>query len=152
MKIILGFSVLILWSLFTICAVDIFLYTVVFMVLNFAYMCHLIKKHFPVYIPPYQRELYHKVFKPLQVSKKVSLHCITNSSRCPTSSIPLFYRISDYLWRTARRSRYARESRSPRRTRLTSRTSWGSCSRGSWRSNVTTSSYTLCSRWNSWTL
>ncbi len=53
------------------CAIDIFLYNLSFLAINLTYLVYLLWRHFPVFIPEQQRELFKKLFKPLNFRKKV---------------------------------------------------------------------------------
>uniref|UniRef100_T1IMG3 POPDC1-3 domain-containing protein n=1 Tax=Strigamia maritima TaxID=126957 RepID=T1IMG3_STRMM len=65
-----GYMLATVWAGVFVCAPDIFAWFVAFVVINTSHTVYLIYKHFPSRIHPEFRELYTKLFEPLQMDKK----------------------------------------------------------------------------------
>jgi len=77
----LGLVLMVLWSVETVCrAPDLFMWNVCFTLINSLYLVHLIKKHFPTFLPTHMVDYYECVFRPLHIEKRVrtSISMITN--------------------------------------------------------------------------
>ena len=61
------------WSAVRICAGSWFVYNLVALLVNAVYLVALSIKHFPVIVPKNMEGVYTKMFKPLNMGKKVSL-------------------------------------------------------------------------------
>ena len=88
----IGFGFMVIWSLETVCGFDLFLYNLLFLVINTIYTGLLIKRHFPVFIPEHQKELFKKVFEPMKISKK-DFHLLMRDSTTQTGTQKLTCRV-----------------------------------------------------------
>jgi hypothetical protein len=69
---VFGLILLTFWSSSATCpSLAMFAYSTLFCAINALYLLQLVNKHFPVYIPKRQRELYKKMFEPWKINRKV---------------------------------------------------------------------------------
>lgn len=74
-----GMILLTAWSAIKICAGTWFIYNLVTLTINAIYFITLAIKHFPVIVPKNMEGVYTKMFKPLNMGKKVSANTILKS-------------------------------------------------------------------------
>ena len=75
-----GFLFLVLWAGIIVCLPDVFGWNLGFMLINIAYVAHILYTYYPVKFNPELEEVYNKMFKPFKVSRYMFKELISHGN------------------------------------------------------------------------